>query len=86
LKGFVTSRDDEILFVAGSDHRIRAWSTITGELIHPREATQPPAKPGQEENPLRKQFAECVQSIDVSEDFGLDLTVDGEIQRFGRDI
>ena len=81
-KGLATSSDDEIIYAAGSDCRIRAWSTVTGDRIvsihETARTTEWDAKP----SPLLTVFPDKVQVLEVREDFGLDVAVDGWIERY----
>ncbi|OCF41022.1 hypothetical protein I317_05133 [Kwoniella heveanensis CBS 569] len=53
-EGMATSPDDKVLFASGSDRRVRAWSTLTGETIFP--SYPPPAIPPPS---LREREREC---------------------------
>ncbi|ORY26498.1 hypothetical protein BCR39DRAFT_540981 [Naematelia encephala] len=74
--GLATSPDGRFVFAGGSDHRVRCWDTITGQVIEPA-----PQRYG---NPLQKSFEHRVQILDVRDDLGLDVVDKGELQRFGR--
>ncbi|CAD6564400.1 MAG: hypothetical protein TREMPRED_004974 [Tremellales sp. Tagirdzhanova-0007] len=74
--GLTTSSDDEIVVAAGSDCRIRAWSTVTGDRIVTGDEDQ------RADDPLSVVFPHIVQAIEGREDFGLDVAVDAEIRRY----
>ncbi|CAD6588971.1 MAG: hypothetical protein TREMPRED_005223, partial [Tremellales sp. Tagirdzhanova-0007] len=80
-QGLTTSSDDEIVFAAGSDRRIRAWSTVTGDQIVSTHETARTSEWDERPNLLRMVFPDRVQALDVREDFGLDVAVDAEIDR-----
>ncbi|CAD6564406.1 MAG: hypothetical protein TREMPRED_004976 [Tremellales sp. Tagirdzhanova-0007] len=79
--GLTTSSDDEIVFAAGSDRRIRAWSTVTGDRIVSTHETEQTTEWDEQLNPLCVVFPFSVQFLEFREDFGLDAAVDAEVYR-----
>ncbi|GFZ44537.1 hypothetical protein JCM24511_02260 [Saitozyma sp. JCM 24511] len=82
--GLATSPDDQFVFAAGSDKRIRCWSTLTGRRVSPPIDTldnlnRGPVGPSL----LSTTFAHRVSAMEVRDDWGVDVAVQGELQRFG---
>ncbi|KAL1405348.1 hypothetical protein Q8F55_008979 [Vanrija albida] len=70
-----TAPDDTVVFAGGSDHRLRAWSTLTGELL------TPPA-PRHRRNALAMDFRHLVEHVDIAPDLTLRVASAGDILRF----
>lgn len=72
--GFATSPDDTVVFVGGFDNRLRAWSTVTGERVLPRNKDK--------RNALAFEFKHPVEHIDVSPSLTVRTANAGDILRF----
>lgn len=72
--GFATSPDDTVVFAGGFDHRLRAWSTVTGEQIRPANDDK--------RNALAFRFKELVEHVDVSPSLTVRTGNAGDILRF----
>ncbi|WVQ72245.1 hypothetical protein IAR50_001794 [Cryptococcus sp. DSM 104548] len=78
------------VFSSGSDHRIRGWSTFTGEPLIPQpahyqyNALTPFDEDGEEENPLSRKFEDHISQLVVREDLGLDVVVQAQLYRFAK--
>ncbi|BEJ14534.1 hypothetical protein CspHIS471_0403010 [Cutaneotrichosporon sp. HIS471] len=72
--GFSTSPDDTVVFVGGSDHRLRAWDTVTGEMLHARNSDK--------RNALAFNFKNLVEHIDISPNLTVRTANAGDILRF----
>jgi WD repeat-containing protein 21A len=72
--GFATSPDDTVVFAGGSDHRLRAWVTVTGEPLRPRSRDK--------KNPLVFNFEHLVEHIDISPNLTVRTANKGDILRF----
>ncbi|TXT12411.1 uncharacterized protein COLE_02821 [Cutaneotrichosporon oleaginosum] len=72
--GFTTSPDDTVVFAGGSDHRLRAWDIITGEMLQPRNSDR--------RNALAFKFNHLIEHIDVSPNLTVRTANAGDILRF----
>lgn len=72
--GFTTSPDDTVVFAGGSDHRLRAWDTVTGERLKPRNTDK--------RNALAFNYKHLVEHIDVSPNLTVRTANAGDILRF----
>ncbi|WVO15980.1 hypothetical protein L204_103645 [Cryptococcus depauperatus] len=94
--GLALSPTNAHIFSSGSDNRIRAWSTLTGQPIAPTLPSDGHEWPStntypvhngvescrQPRNPLTMAFDRKVSHLVVNEDLGLDGVVGGELIRF----
>lgn len=74
--GMTTSPDDTVVFHGGSDKRLRAWSTVTGDRIVPSSSCR--------RGVLSMEYRYLVEHIDVSEDLTVRVASAGDILRFER--
>ncbi|GMK58741.1 hypothetical protein CspeluHIS016_0601830 [Cutaneotrichosporon spelunceum] len=72
--GFATSPDDTVVFASGSDHRLRAWDTVTGEMLQARDSDR--------KNALAYNFKHLVEHIDVSPNLTVRAASADDIVRF----
>lgn len=78
-----TTTDDQILFAAGSDRRIRAWNLLDGSRLLPAES-DPSLLSTTSTNPLTRIFEERPSGIQFSESGLLDVAVAKSVYRFSR--
>lgn len=69
-----TSPDDTVVFAGGSDHRLRAWSTVTGEQLRP--------PPNDRRSVLSMSYRHLVEHVDIAEDLTVRVAAAGDILRF----
>ena len=86
-QGLTTSPDDQWLFAAGSDTKIRAWNTTTGcQLLPPPLFDSPPTSNVNKwkyNHPLVTPFDHVPTALSIREDdWGMDVAVKGELHRF----
>ncbi|WVQ82895.1 hypothetical protein IAT38_005031 [Cryptococcus sp. DSM 104549] len=78
--GMSLSPSNSFLFSAGSDQRIRCWSTLTGDPVLP----ETDYFEQETDSPLVRKFDDKVSQLAVREDLGIDVVVCGDLLRYGR--
>ncbi|WOO85668.1 uncharacterized protein LOC62_07G009163 [Vanrija pseudolonga] len=70
-----TAPDDTVVFAGGGDHRLRAWSTLTGEPLKP-------VLPRHRRNALTIEYRHLVEHVDIAADLTLRVASGPDILRF----
>lgn len=70
-----TTPDDTVVFAGGGDHRLRAWSTLTGEPLKP-------VLPRHRRNALTIEYRHLVEHVDIAADLTLRVASGPDILRF----
>lgn len=76
-----TTSDDQYLFAAGSDKRIRAWSTRSGERLQPSN-TDPAIVSPFSTNPLTRIFRARPVGIEITESGLMAVASGSGVHRF----
>lgn len=69
-----TSPDDTVVLAGGSDRRLRAWNTVTGEQIQPANRHR--------RNVLNMDYRYNVKHVDVDENWNVRVASAGDVLRF----
>lgn len=69
-----TSPDDTVVLAGGSDHRLRAWSTVTGEPIAPAN--------NHRRNVLAMEYRYHIRHVDIDDEWNVRVASAGDVLRF----
>jgi hypothetical protein len=81
-QGLGTAANDKVVFAAGSDNRLRAWSLLSGERLRPDHDSNPDLVSRNSRNPLTRSFSAHPTAISITEDGMMDVGVGHAIHRF----